>query len=598
MRWARRFALGHYPCLVVLAVFVLPFPTQSAASGFWSKSNSEIPSITRVDVASSSAQPTDKSNVYTDLTTLILNPLNGQSELYLKAAELLGSIQSAPSCNRLAASSLLTSCKSIEGPSSDSENSTDDVKSIYAAQLAVCELRSAGALTPPQCALISPTASDKQAKGYYKVDKYQLSQCLQSLESRPQWWTSYSNNKQNAVVMCRAARVEIEKDDMIRVLKSLVSTGSDLDDMLSQTLQDAAQRMVQQRDLAKAIDSFQRQLLRDLELASDETQSYFMRLMESMDSVMQNLLRRVSSVVKVLETDVIGLSQIIRKSNDDAIGLNKSIGKVFQQVLQGSSEIAASQTREWEISQGAAVELRNTLDTMRIQNVDVLLSAFGDLHRQLQLTNELVTNVYFRQDALDQKLVVLDTSFDKLQTKAEAFHELQSIQSETQTRLHNQMQVAMQVTSERLALIDASASNVGSKLKDISLVLKNIAQFGGIFGSWVRWRWPWTVVIILFIFNRKMAVYAAAILTSVFFVIDSLPSVPPDMVLIHYASGYQLKVANLLKASGVIAFLCTILLIVTTAQTGSLSHIIRRWWSTPLAGIFRARLSHTIWSVR
>lgn len=84
--------------------------------------------------------------------------------------------------------------------------------------------------------------------------------------------------------------------------------------------------------------------------------------------------------------------QVIRKSNDDAIGLNKSIGRVFQQVQQSSSEMAASQTREWKINQGAAVELRNTLDTMRTQNIDALLGTFGDLHRQL------VSLAYLRLD--------------------------------------------------------------------------------------------------------------------------------------------------------------------------------------------------------
>ena len=45
--------------------------------------------------------------------------------------------------------------------------------------------------------------------------------------------------------------------------------------------------------------------------------------------------------------------------------------------------MAASQTREWEISQGAAVELRDTLATMRTENVGALLGAFSDIHRQL-----------------------------------------------------------------------------------------------------------------------------------------------------------------------------------------------------------------------
>ena len=238
--------------------------------------------------------------------------------------------------------------------------------------------------------------------------------------------------------------------------------------------------------------------------------------------------------------------------------------------------------------------------------------------------------MYFRQDALDQvsptesslfsmmltilqKLAVLDTSFDKLQTRAEAFNALQTIQSETQDRLHKQVQKAMQVTSQRLALIDASASNVGSKLKDISSVLRQVAALGNILGSWARWRWPCIVIAILFVFDRKMAFYTAAILSelsehllddqtnpflaSLFFIIDSLPSVPSDMVLIHYASGYQLKVASLLKTGGVITFLCTILLVIRTAGSRSLSHIISRWWSTSSTGIFKAPPSHTAWSI-
>lgn len=217
MLWTRRCAFCRHPCLAVLIIAILSFAAQSTASGLWLKGKSEVSSDTvrlsglTLDVASSSTPPAGKTDVGTDLTALILDPLNGQSELYLKALELLGSMQSAPSCNRLAASNLLTSCKSIEGPSADLENAIDDIKSVYAAQLAVCELQSAGALTPPQCALIIPTARDNQTKPYHKVDTHHLGQCLRSLESRPQWWTSYSNNKQNAVVMCRAARVEVEK---------------------------------------------------------------------------------------------------------------------------------------------------------------------------------------------------------------------------------------------------------------------------------------------------------------------------------------------------------------------------------------------------
>lgn len=137
-------------------------------------------------------------------------------------------MQSSPSCNRLAASTLLTSCQSVEGSSANAEGLLDDLKSVYAAQLAVCELTGAGSPIPQHCGSLmwSELSSGKQGlrgflssrseklhaiTGTRDLDQKQLSHCLKSLESRPQWWTSYSNSRQNAAVMCKAARIEIEK---------------------------------------------------------------------------------------------------------------------------------------------------------------------------------------------------------------------------------------------------------------------------------------------------------------------------------------------------------------------------------------------------
>ena len=122
-------------------------------------------------------------------------------------------MQSAPSCNRRATSSLLASCQSIEGPSSSAEIKLDDLRSAYATMLAICELRSAGAPLPPDCGSFSMVLDSDQSKAYDNHDKRNLNLCLKSLESRPQWWTSYSNNKQNAAVICQAARIDIEKGE-------------------------------------------------------------------------------------------------------------------------------------------------------------------------------------------------------------------------------------------------------------------------------------------------------------------------------------------------------------------------------------------------
>lgn len=136
-----------------------------------------------------------------------------QSGIYTHALQFLSSLQASPSCNRLAASTLLDSCHSIDGAKQDAQASLEDVRSIYAAQLAMCEIVSAEALVPQSCKALAlfPEAKVPRALAPKSLRKDQLSQCLQALESRPQWWTSYSNSRQNAVVLCQAARVDVEK---------------------------------------------------------------------------------------------------------------------------------------------------------------------------------------------------------------------------------------------------------------------------------------------------------------------------------------------------------------------------------------------------
>ena len=94
----------------------------------------------------------------------------------------------------------------------------------------MCEIVSAGSTIPHQCKSLEPTkikirdpgpsgfvkaARDENIPGQSEISSHQLSQCLHALESRPQWWTSYSNSRQNAVVMCRAAQEDIAKGELL-----------------------------------------------------------------------------------------------------------------------------------------------------------------------------------------------------------------------------------------------------------------------------------------------------------------------------------------------------------------------------------------------
>ena len=261
-----------------------------------------------------------------DLATLVQPAVISKSEVYSQALALLSSMQSAPSCNRAATSGLLTSCQSIEGPNNG--HALDDVRSIYAAQLAVCELKGAGSQIPPFCDIDWPSDATAMTKSSHWHENVQLKQCLKSLESRPQWWTSYSNNKQNAVVLCQAARVEIVKgmsltlhciaivllslalDELIDLHKSMVRTSSDVEAALIQTIKEGTRRMTQQQEFVRAVEAFQAQLLRDLAESSAKAESYLSGLAQSLGTVVQSTMNKVSNMVDSMRSDVIELGQV------------------------------------------------------------------------------------------------------------------------------------------------------------------------------------------------------------------------------------------------------------------------------------------------
>lgn len=111
--------------------------------------------ISAIKVRTSAIDPQQHDTV-ADLIALVRPSSTEESGVYSEAFQILTGMQASPSCNRLAASKLLNSCQFIQGSKPDNESFLDDTKSIYAAQLAMCEITSAGAMVPQRCRSLAP----------------------------------------------------------------------------------------------------------------------------------------------------------------------------------------------------------------------------------------------------------------------------------------------------------------------------------------------------------------------------------------------------------------------------------------------------------
>lgn len=216
---------------------------------------------------------------------------------------------------------LLTSCQSL-GSSETSggaeiAHTLDRVKSIYAARLALCELSGAGATIPLSCSSIR-IASDR-IYNESAMDPTDIADdvaapivegCLRGLESRPQWWTSYSNSRQNAIVICQAARIEIEKEDLLNLHQSLAKNAENLNSALQSALHDAAVENAQQKVFMEEVHKLRNQLTTELQDDSSRARSLFTSLLHDFEGIMSASVSKVLSLLKDVEEDSSLLNQV------------------------------------------------------------------------------------------------------------------------------------------------------------------------------------------------------------------------------------------------------------------------------------------------
>ena len=90
----------------------------------------------------------------------------------------------------------------------------------------------------------------------------------------------------------------------------MVETNSVVNSELSKALEEAKTQLLKQREFAVAIDSFQKQLLQDLEASGAKAQSLLQKLMKSMDAAARTLLNQLSMATKEAETAMAELTKV------------------------------------------------------------------------------------------------------------------------------------------------------------------------------------------------------------------------------------------------------------------------------------------------
>ncbi|KAL4929047.1 putative nuclear membrane fusion protein Kar5 [Aspergillus undulatus] len=414
-------------------------------------------------------------------------------ELFTKALDILESNNSSSSCNRLAAEKLVTSCATIgrnPGNPSDADAylSLEHTRSVYAARLAICELSGAGINIPHACQSVNILRPPK--KGYFGfyttntlattateiVSKQELEPCLKSLESRPQSWTSYSNSRQNAMVICEATRSEIEKEGILQTYKDIVKSSTKLSSGLFEALRMAAEESGKNKAFMQSTEVLRRETLREMEKSMA---SLIAKASRDLEARYASHMEAVSSALSSVHTSFSHLQKDIQASSNEAESLRHLLQYIDDELVLRSQQIALTQQQNAKTQNELALSLQSRLQSVSRGDLSRLTQDVGTLATSLEWIYARIGQIHEQEVGVSERLRGIGTSLEEFQLRANTLDQAQQRQYEITTaqwQLQEDLQEHIRISQALVNQTMSQAANLQTLVGETAGNVKMITQ--------------------------------------------------------------------------------------------------------------------------
>ncbi|KAH7397017.1 hypothetical protein DE146DRAFT_633202 [Phaeosphaeria sp. MPI-PUGE-AT-0046c] len=359
-----------------------------------------------------------------DVGALFSHTTSRNQRVITQAVDFVVSMQTAPTCTRMAASHLMNECKLLEHApdfaKSRPDAYLDNVKTEYAAKLAVCELLSAqptSPMAPPNCDILVPTsrACSKGGSWWYSrpettlnekqcypdFKEHQYVQCLKTLQSSPQYWTSFSNARQNAVVMCQASRDAIERENHLETFKNLTHAMGAVSEVMKKSTEEYEALIKDQKQSADEAREMQNHFRRDVH----DVQGKALATMETFDTKIHTFLEASMSelITALADNQSQEISRIAREM------------QAFQgDIMAESSEAAKTFTAQLAAYHEQALMSLQTNHEAQVESFDVLSGRLHGVHNSIDKAGHAANLSLEVIVSIGQRLVNLSDQADHI----------------------------------------------------------------------------------------------------------------------------------------------------------------------------------------
>ncbi|KAF2468551.1 uncharacterized protein BDR25DRAFT_55775 [Lindgomyces ingoldianus] len=437
-------------------------------------------SLTTVFAQQHSSPPNEGLRAASSIESMLQHAPVKQQAILSQALGLIHSMQSSPTCHRLAGLTLVNDCQSFKDAHTDTSSSSEavleEVKSAYAARLAICELRGAKAVIPRECEILVPSSRacvkhrfssffSRQERPtaevcYPDASRAQFDRCLRALESKPQWWTSYSNARQNAVVMCYASRSGIERDEKLSLYESLAEVALDIESSLAKSAQEAQARLNEQLEFVEKIRMSEILALQDIRASREATHSIFDQL--------KNMLQSFKDMLVETSTSSEALAKNLNVSDASVEKARTDLQSLFTEVAEATSQHVATHT----------------------QNHNLAMSI-------LQMHHEMVLAIQLNHEQLNTLTQAVGNLRDDVDQSAKQAKEIQDI--------HGDITQHVSRLNGTFKTLETTAGNLQSAIDATTETIQLLSTFGGLASNPKLWGGALLFLLGLWFASRRIA---------------------------------------------------------------------------------------------
>ena len=201
-------------------------------------------------------------------------------------------------------------------------------------------------------------------------------------------------------------------DHILQVYDSMTQVTSNLNQALSKAVNRSASHLNHQRTYAEALQSVQKDLHENLVKTGMAAAKTISRLVDEFELSAARMLNKIASAGETADAQYAGLAHVsnlcipvvgdrglthaqkLRSTHDGVDAYQERVGKVFQEVIRGSSELAARQTSEWEANHRLAADVAAMLRRMNEQEIHKAVMGLKGVVTQMVIRLLMVMLIY------------------------------------------------------------------------------------------------------------------------------------------------------------------------------------------------------------